>query len=60
MWGEVSNDDTLENNIWMRATAFGAKLWADQTGSIKQLVKDLVQVQKNLEKMGVRTSAFAS
>jgi hypothetical protein len=23
LWGEVSNDDTLENNIWLRATAFG-------------------------------------
>jgi hypothetical protein len=35
LWGEVSNDDTLENNIWTRATAFAAKLWSNQPSTIK-------------------------
>jgi hypothetical protein len=45
LWGEVSNDDTLENNLWMRATAFATKLWSDQVVPIKQLVKDIVALQ---------------
>lgn len=35
LWGEVSNDDLLENNLWMRSTAFAERLWTEQTRSIK-------------------------
>ncbi len=45
LWGEVSNDDLLENDIWMRATAMAERLWTDQTQTIKELVKKLVTVQ---------------
>lgn len=27
LWGEVSNQDTLENNLWMRAAAFSYRVW---------------------------------
>lgn len=45
LWGEVSNDDLLENNLWMRSTAFAEKLWTDKTRSIKDLVKEVVMIQ---------------
>lgn len=45
LWGEVSNDDLLENNLWMRSTAFAEKLWTDKTRSIKDLVKEVVIIQ---------------
>jgi len=30
LWGEVSNEDTLENNLWMRATAFASRVWSEK------------------------------
>jgi hypothetical protein len=60
LWGEVSNDDTLENNIWMRATAFGEKLWSDQVRTTKELVKEIVMIENELIKMGVNPSPIVS
>ena len=45
LWGEVSNDDLLENNLWMRSTAFAEKLWTDIKRPIKDLVKEVVMIQ---------------
>lgn len=28
LWGEVSNEDTLENNLWPRVAAFGLNIWS--------------------------------
>jgi hexosaminidase len=60
LWGEVSNDDTLENNIWMRATAFGEKLWSDKVRTVKDLVKEIVAIEDELIKMGVSPSPIVS
>jgi hypothetical protein len=60
LWGEVSNDDLLENNLWMRATAFAEKLWTDQPQTIKELVKGIVVIQNELIKLGVSPSPIVS
>lgn len=60
LWGEVSNDDTLENNIWMRATAFAEKLWSEQVRPLKEVVKGVVKIQNELIKMGVSPSPIVS
>lgn len=60
LWGEVSNDDTLENNIWMRATAFAEKLWTNQTRTIHELVKEVVAISNQLIQMGVSPSPIVS
>ena len=60
LWGEVSNEETLENNVWMRASAFAAKVWSSQTLSLEDLVKDLVSLKERLQDMGVSPSPFVS
>lgn len=60
LWGEVSNDDLLENNLWMRSTAFAEKLWTEKTRPIKELVKEVVMIQNELIKIGVSPSPIVS
>ena len=60
LWGEVSNEYTLENNLWMRASAFGARVWSNSTMPIDQLVTELVKQKEVLKGMGVQASPFVS
>lgn len=60
LWGEVSNDDTLENNLWMRASAFAGKVWSTKTLPIVDVVRELVSLQYELYKMDVYASPITS
>ena len=57
LWGEVSNEDTLDDYLWMRASCLGERLW---NSNIKQddvsLVKRLVKFKNQLNERGVKTS----
>jgi len=48
LWGEVSNQDTLENNLWMRSSAFAARVWSEKTMILHELVAKLVENQRAL------------
>jgi hexosaminidase len=60
LWGEVSNEDTLENNLWMRASAFAGRVWSATTLQTHELVGKLVEIQRALEKMNVSPSPITS
>lgn len=60
LWSEVSNEDTFENNIWMRASAFGAKVWSPTKLSQVELVRSLTKLSGSLESMGVQPSPFTT
>lgn len=60
LWGEVSNEDIMENNIWMRSSAFAARIWSSKTLLTHELVAGMVTIQRALNKMGVDASPFTS
>ena len=60
LWGEVSNEDTLENNLWMRSTSFATKVWSPQSMKTWELAEGLVKIQRALNEMGVAASPFTS
>jgi hexosaminidase len=60
LWGETSNENTLDNNLWVRATALGARLWSETVLETYQLVEEMVSVQMELVKMGGSPSPFVS
>lgn len=60
LWGEVSNEDTLENNLWMRSTAFAARVWSETILPTYQLVGSLVAIQYTLYDMNVDASPVTS
>lgn len=53
LWGEVSNEDTFENNLWMRAAAFADRVWNENKSSLTDLAKDLVKLQLLFQNQGV-------
>jgi len=60
LWGEVSNEETLDTGLWMRASAFAERVWSADKSSIANIVKRLVAVSKELNKLGVATSPMVS
>jgi N-acetyl-beta-hexosaminidase len=60
LWGEVSNEDTLENNLWMRATAFASRVWSEKILNTYEIVASLVQIQYALYAMDVDASPVTS
>ena len=60
LWGEVSNEDTLENNLWMRATAFASRVWSPTIMPTHEVVASLVALQYTLYDMGVDASPVTS
>lgn len=60
LWGEVSNEDTLENNLWMRASAFAARVWSEQILQTYEIVTNLVALQYTLYGMNVDASPVTS
>lgn len=60
LWNEVQNEDTFENEIWMRASAFAAKIWRNQVGPLADLVADLVGLQKTLISMSIQPSPITN
>jgi hexosaminidase len=60
LWGEVSNEDTLENNLWMRSSAFASRVWTEKMLPLNEIVASLVNLQKILEYMGVDPSPVTS
>lgn len=60
LWGEVSNEDTLENNLWMRATAFASRVWSEKIQKTHEIVASLVDIQYSLYKMDVDASPVTS
>ena len=58
--GFLSNEDTLENNLWPRAAAFAYKVWTNQKIETYQVVEGLVNVKKVLEEIGVQPSPVTS
>ena len=57
LWGEVSNEDTLDDYLWIRTSCLAERLW---NSNIKQddvsLVKRLVEFKNRLNQRGVNTS----
>lgn len=60
LWAEVSNEDTLENNLWMRATAFASRVWSEKQLNTYEIVGSLVQLQYALYGMNVDASPVTS
>ena len=60
LWGEVSNEDTLENNIWMRASAFAARVWTEKIAYTYEIVTSLVELQYIHYDMNVDASPITS
>lgn len=56
----MSNADTLENNLWMRGTAFAGRVWSEQKLATATIVKEIVVVQRALYQMGVAASPITS
>ena len=44
LWGEMSNEVTLENNLWMRAAAFGERMWAKERMNTTSLVRRMTEL----------------
>ena len=60
LWGEVSNEDTLENNLWMRSSAFAARVWSEKILQTYEIVTYLVELQYTLYDMDVDASTITS
>ena len=48
LWGEVSDEDSLENNLWMRASAFASRVWNEKILQTHEVVEGMVEIQKIL------------
>ena len=46
LWGEVSNENTLDINLWPRATVFAHMVWSDEKPSLKDLVQKILDTNK--------------
>lgn len=60
LWGEVSNEETLDTGLWMRASAFAERVWSEQKSKTSDIITRLVAVAKELNKLGVATSPLVS
>jgi hypothetical protein len=60
LWGEVSNEETLDTNLWMRAASFAETVWTDKRSTTAEIVQRLVAISKELNKLGVATSPIVS
>ena len=43
-WGEVINEDTLENTLWPRASTFAARVWSEPKIQTHELLEHLVHL----------------
>jgi hypothetical protein len=60
LWGEVSNEETLDTNLWMRAASFAETVWTDKRSTTAEIVQRLVAISKELNKLGVATAPIVS
>ena len=60
LWGEVSNEDTLENNLFMRSTSFAGRVWSSKILKTHEVVANLVSIQYALYDMNVDASPVTS
>lgn len=56
LWGEVCNEETLDVQLWMRASAFAEKVWSSETSKTADIAARLVALSKELNKIGVGNS----
>lgn len=59
-WGTAINEDNFENSVWMRASAFGLRMWSGKEYPTHILVSILVQVQAKLEALDIDASPVTS
>ena len=61
LWTEVSNEDTLDTYLWIRASALAERLW---NPSIKQteveLVQRLVSQKERMQSRGIKVAPVSS
>lgn len=56
LWGEVCNEETLDSQLWLRASAFAERVWSEKKLSTTEIAKKLVALGKQLNQIGVGTS----
>ena len=60
LWGEVSNENMLDNNLWPRAAVVASLAWTNEKEKLENFVERLLKVKKDLEAVGIKVSPFVS
>lgn len=46
LWGEVCNEEALDSQLWLRASAFAERVWSEKKLATADITKKLVDLGK--------------
>lgn len=62
MWSEIGNQNTFDQKIWMRSSAFAERLWntgIDINKDLLNISQRLISQAKRMKKRGFKVSAVS-
>lgn len=53
LWTEISNEGTLDNDLWIRSAAFAERVWSSFVDDTATFVRKMVTFSQQLEGLGI-------
>lgn len=60
LWTDISNENTLDNDLWIRSAAFAERVWSSTISDTASFVRKMAALAKELEASGIEPSPFVS